>query len=341
MAKFVSCTQLYETVQQKSKEAKEVLWVCSPYLGLEAHEVFAQEATQHAPADARFVFRINHASVKAGEVNPYEVEFFMEHFGNSNVRCLDAFRPNIYIFDDSALVTSADLTKAAFESNVEAGVLLDGSEAEAVKNFFCVSLWENAKPVKDVKKFKKIWNPKKESVPDKKTSKGKAITRIEPWTGDSVNTWYFSVLDPTAKKAVRKIQKEANWAKNLELVSDIGPNAFRLLKLGDMAFLADLTKKRTNTITTKFTRVFDKGRVETDAGDLHFAYETKKTYATERTKFHEMLKSAGIPAKSSEILLTQDQVNLMTNALSSTKPKKRRKASKKQQTRFNTQKEPE
>ena len=69
----------------------------------------------------------------------------MEHFRNSSIKSHDTFHSKIYIFSDSALVTSANLTKTAFESNVEAGVLLDGLQVSEVKSFFEKSLWDKAK----------------------------------------------------------------------------------------------------------------------------------------------------------------------------------------------------
>lgn len=321
MVRFLSCTELYETIQQKSMEAKEILWVCSPYLGLDAHEVFSQEIIKNPQADIRFVFRINDVAVKRGEVNPYEVQYFMEHFKNSSIRSHENFHSKIYIFDNSALITSANLTKTAFESNIEAGVLLDVTQVDEVKNFFVTRLWENAKPIKDVKKYKKIWNIGKKREINGRSNKTKPHTKIKKWTDDYVGTWYFSIFGQMTKKTEHKIQKEANWA-NFELVGDIGPNTFRQLKLGDLAFLVDLSKKRLSRINVELARIFDKSRVETDEGDLHFAYEVKKTYSVEKNRLYEMLKGANIAAKSSEILLNQDQIKLITKTLSSSGAKK-------------------
>ena len=324
MARFLSCSELYETIQQKSLEAREVLWVCSPYLGSDAHEIFSQEIIKNPPADIRFVFRVNDVTVKRGEVNPYEIQYLIEHFKNSSIRSHDTFHSKIYIFDSSALITSANLTKTAFESNIEAGILLDGPQVDEVKNFFNKSLWENSKPVKDVKKFKRIWNIGKRSESTDYSGKTKPHTKIEKWTDDYVSTWYFSIFSQMPRKTERKIQKEADWTKKLALVGDIGPDTFKQLKLGDLAFLADLTKKRLSRINVEFARVFDKSRVETDYGDLHFAYEVKKTYSIEKTGFDEMLKIANIAVKSSEIRLNQDQIILMVKNLSPSKAKKRR-----------------
>ena len=109
------------------------------------------------------------------------------------------------------------------------------------------------------------------------------------------------------------------------MIVDIGPHIFRQVKLGDIALVADLTKKRESSTKVRFARIFDKSKVETEEGDLHFAYETKQTYQIDRNKFYEVLKNVGIAAKSSEIKLTQDQIKIITTTLSSIKTRKKRK----------------
>jgi hypothetical protein len=44
------------------------------------------------------------------------------------------------------------------------GTILEGSEVEEVKNFFIQSLWETAKPIGDLRKFKQIWNASQQSA---------------------------------------------------------------------------------------------------------------------------------------------------------------------------------
>jgi hypothetical protein len=325
MVRFLSCSELYDAIQKMSLELKDTLWVCSPYLGSDAHQVFSQEILKNPPADIRFVFRVNDVAVKRGEVNPYEVQYFMEHFKNS-VKSNDNFHSKIYIFDKCALVTSANLTKTAFENNVESGVLLEGPEVDEVKSFFEKSLWQNAKPIKDVKKYTKMWNViKKSEPPTSYSKKTKAHTKIKDWSDDYVDTWYFVITDPLSKKAERKIKKETNWSTRLSLVGDIGPNSFKQLKLGDLAFIANLNKKR-GKIEVELARIFDKSRVETDEGDLHFAYDIEKTYLLERDRFYDMLKRVSIGSKTCEIVLNKNQVELMTETLSPTKHKKTKKS---------------
>jgi hypothetical protein len=323
MARFLSCSELYETIQQKSSEAKEILWVCSPYLGLNAHEVFSQEILRNPLSDVRFVFRLNDISVRSGEVNPYEIQYFMEHFKGSSVKSHENFDSKIYIFDDSALITSANLTKTAFESNIEVGVILDGPQVDEVKRFFDQSLWQTAKPIGDLRKFKRIWNAVQKNAKNVNLKKGKSHTKIKDWTDDYVDTWYIGVRCRMSAKTERKIKKETNWRTKLSVVGDIGYQTFKQIKLGDLAYLADLSKKR-GKIEIELVRIFDKSRVETDEGDLHLAYETENSYLLDREKFYEMLKEAGIGSRTSETTLSDDQLKHVSVVLSSIKHKRKR-----------------
>jgi hypothetical protein len=318
MTRFISCNELYETIQELSLEAKEVLWVCSPHVGCDAHEVFSQELLKNSALDIRFIFSVNDGTVKRGEVNPYEIQYLMDHFKNSCVKSHDTFQSKIYIFDQSALITSANLVKSDFESNLEAGVLIVGPQVDEVKSFFNSTLWENAKPIKDLKKYKKIWNTSKKNASTNDLKKNKTQTKITPWTNNGVATWYFAIPSQISKRTERKIKKETAWPTDLSLMPDIGLGSFKLLKSGDLAFIANLTKRQ-RKIPVEFARIFDKSRAETDEGDLHFAYETKKTYLIERSGFYEMLQNATIGLHNSDILLNDYQLTQISKTLTPNK----------------------
>jgi hypothetical protein len=319
MLKFLVCKELYELIQQKSLETKEILWVCSPNLGLDAHEVFSMEILKSLPADIRFVFNATDFAIRSGNVNPYELQYFMEHFSGDNVKSHDNFSSNIYIFDNSALITSANLKKPSFENSVETGVLLDGPEVDEIKSFFS-SLWENAKTIRELQKLKKMWKVEKSwNTGDSK--KTKPHTQIKNWADDYVSRWYFTIPDLLSKNVERKIKKETNWASDLSVVADIGPTCFKNIKLGDLAFLACMKKKR-GKVEVDLVRIFDKGIVETDEGDHHFAYRIEKVYLLERKRFYEMLINATIGPKTWGAQLSENQVKWMNETLYSRKTKK-------------------
>ena len=93
-------------------------------------------------------------------------------------------------------------------------------------------------------------------------------------------------------------------------------------------FLAYLNKKR-GKVEVDLARIFDKGMVETDEGDLHFAYSLEKTFLMERNRFYEMLVNATIGPKTWGAQLNEYQVKWMTEILTSNKTKKPLKSKKK------------
>jgi hypothetical protein len=250
----------------------------------------------------------------------------MEHLKDVKIKSNENFHSNIYIFDNSALLTSATFTEDAFESNIEVGVLLEGSDAKEIKNFFVESLWNTSKPIGELKKYKLMWNLAQKTAKKVNLKKTKPHTQIKDWTNDSVSTWFIGVSHWLSAKSEHKIKKETNWQPNLSVLGDVGYNFFSHVKLGDYAYIADLSKR--GKIEIEIVRILDKARIETDEGDLHGVFETEKTYTLEREPFHEMLKNVNISSKTSETLLNDNQLNKITIVLSSIKRKRKRKAKK-------------
>jgi hypothetical protein len=327
MTKFLCNTELYETVLQKSQETKEILWVSSPSLSLGAHRVFSQEILKNPPTDIRFVFPVNDLNVNKGEVNPYELQYLMERFKGINIKSHENFHSNIYIFDNSALITSAALTDAAFETSIEAGVLLEGSDLEEVKNFFTQNIWNSSKSMGDLKKYKLMWNLSQKTTKLVNLKKTKPHTKIRDWTNAYIDTWYIGVSKWLSKKSEHKIKKETNWTTDLSVLGDISYHAFTQVKLGDFVYIADLCKR--GKIEIGLVKISDKARVETDEGDFHCAFETEKKYSLEREPFFEMLKNASIKSKTSEIILNDEQAKQVAEILFSIKKKRKRKFNKK------------
>ena len=326
MTRFVKGSDLYDLVQQKSASAKDTLWVCSPNLGVKAHQIFSQNLIKSPPHDARFVFQVNETSVKQGETDPYEVQYFIEHF--KNVKTIDTFGCKIYVFDDSALICSANLTKTAFESNIEAGVFLEKQEAKEIADFFRTDLWDKATTIKNLEKYKRTWN-RVNAAARTPSCKLKKHTQVKEWTDEGISTWYYNVPFYFSKKTKSKIVKEAILPKTLGIMGDIHISAFRNMKLGDLVIVTDFNKKR-GLIEVALGRVFDKRKVETDEGDYHFAYEILKTLKINRDKLVTTLDILKIHKKS-DIKLTDEQIQTITDTLS-------RKHKAKKQTHAKTRK---
>ena len=173
-----------------------------------------------------------------------------------------------------------------------------------------------------------MWNLARKAVKKVNLKKTKPHTQIKDWPNDSSNTWFIGISHWLSKKSEHKIRKETNWQTNLSLLGDVGYNFFSHVKLGDLAYIADLSKR--GKIEIELVRIFDKARVETDEGDLHGVFEIEKTYTLEREPFHEMLKNANINSKTSETVLNDYQLNQIASVLSSIKRKRRHKTKPKE-----------
>jgi len=221
MARFLSEKELYPLVQRKSAEAKERMWVCTPYLGSGAHQIFSQDVTRFPPKDIRFVFKLNQNSVERHEVDPLEMEYFLQHFRNSSIRVDNTFHSKIFIFDNSALVTSANLSKTAFGKTIEAGVLLQHNQAEKAKQFF-ERLWKEAKRVPNLNKHKTIWNATNSKWEihgyQEHVSKPKPHTKISFWNNDNASSWLFVVSKHMSDRTEKIIEKETELERNGDIV---------------------------------------------------------------------------------------------------------------------------
>jgi hypothetical protein len=317
---------LYEAIQGLSSQAKETLWVSSQQLGTDAHKVFAQEILKSPPADIRFVFPLNNDTIRRNKIDPHEVQYLKEHLKEDSVKSSDKVHSNIYIFDNQAIVTSAHLTKAAFENNSDVGVVIDGEELTAVKNFFAEEFWKNAKSIGDLKFFKKNWNLSQKQLTKNPQRRLKIVahTNIADWSDEYVNTWYIGVPNQFPAKTILKVRKETGWGKHLQVVGDVVYSAFKELKTGDLAFLADVYRQRGKIIVQKL-RVYDKSKVETDEGDFHLACQVLNNFTLERNQFFELLERINIRSRSLDVKLTAEQLKVFSETLLSIKPKRKKR----------------
>ena len=324
MAKFLSKAELYAAIKQKSSQTRQMLWACSATLGMGAHRVFSQDILKNSLQDVRFVFPLTEATVKEGQVSPREIQFLQEHIEGSAVKTQSSLNANLYIFDDSAFMTSAGLTEATLDSDTATGVMLtEPEEINQIREFFNLVIWQNAKSIGDLKKFKKTYNTAQKNNP----TKTKTITESDDWSDTCFQKWYIGVLRKLPRKVEGKVKVERSWSTKLLLVGDVGYKAFKLLKLGDIAYLFNVFKK-VGGVEVQLVRVQDKDKVETDEGDFHLLCQVEKNYLLPREQFQNLLNVMGVHSRNSEVPLNDQQLTQLTQALESIKTKRKSKKTK-------------
>jgi hypothetical protein len=251
------------------------------------------------------------------------MEYFLQHFKNSSIRVDNTFHSKIYIFDNSALVTSANLSKTAFGKNIEAGVLLQHNQAEEAKRFF-ERLWRKAKRVPNLNEYKTIWNAtnsKRRIHSDQDhVSRSKPHTKIISWNDDNAESWLFVTSEFMSDRTKEIIEKETNW-NEMEILSDLSHQTYSEVKLGDIIYICDISDKLDRTVEIQEGRVKDKRRIviPNGGGNYHIAYEEKQTKRLRRNLFDSWRDKVKIPQGDYERLLDDLEVGSLKGLIASKK----------------------
>lgn len=137
MIEFVRDTALYDAVRRLSANSKRV-WAASPYLGRGARNVF--DPSFMSATDTRLL-----VDLKSGYVDKVELAAFRT-WAPKGTRTLRYLHAKIYVFDKSAIITSANLSRRAFERNREIGLVFTGTDASRARSAF-FALYKKGKPI--------------------------------------------------------------------------------------------------------------------------------------------------------------------------------------------------
>jgi hypothetical protein len=128
---------LGERLRELSDTAKARAWIVSPYIGRwpAVKSLFGSSWWRGSALQLQVITDISCATnVNRGTLSKLA--------NRGTVRSISGVHAKIYIFDNRAIVTSANLTETAFTKRREIGVLLDEPEAKEAINLF-VTWWNN------------------------------------------------------------------------------------------------------------------------------------------------------------------------------------------------------
>jgi len=131
--------------------SKERIWIASPYIGgiCAISRILGNSWRTSPKISIRLLTDLDECS----QISFETLETF---YKSGSIQTLRGLHAKIYIIDDSVIITSANLTEAAFSRRYEMGVLLQDQEAkEAIAQF---DLWWKQKSssvsLKMIKKIK-------------------------------------------------------------------------------------------------------------------------------------------------------------------------------------------
>ncbi len=161
--KVLSQQEIVDEVRARSNKITKRLWVASPFIGdcKSVRRILGKKWIDNSDVDVRLITDDANINSKAYKT----IKYFQRR---GTVKTLEALHAKIYIIDNYAIVTSANLTGTAFFCRYEAGVLLSDLDAKHVNELYC-RWWKKASDFPT--DFRPHVSGKREAIVNEETSK--------------------------------------------------------------------------------------------------------------------------------------------------------------------------
>ena len=178
MNTILSGQSLVDTLRERCDQAKERIWIASPYIGtFQDVQKIIGDNWRHSRIDFRVL-----TDVESGFIRYDTYTGFMAN-PDAEIRSLFNLHAKIYLIDDWCLLTSANLTGMAFSARYEVGQVVSGIE-QVVKLFD--QWWEKAQAVSSVPKSLPKSLAEREDLPEPKR-----LYKLPQYTSD----WFLKKCD--------------------------------------------------------------------------------------------------------------------------------------------------
>jgi hypothetical protein len=134
---FVTGSQLVEKLRSLCNKVRKRLWIASPFIKnwTNVRKILGREWVDNGEVTVRLLTDIS----EVGNLNYGTIKCFR---ARGEIKTLTGLHAKIYIIDDFALVTSANLTGTAFSKRHEIGIILSKNEAQPLISIYN-DWWEN------------------------------------------------------------------------------------------------------------------------------------------------------------------------------------------------------
>jgi hypothetical protein len=140
--KFVYGKELFEKFYELSSNAQKRVYIVSAYVGNGSYELLSENVKD--VEDVKFIVNFSKESVQVGAISPNGVRQ-LKTIGQVHTR--KDLHAKLYLFDDVAIISSANFSKNAFKNNLEVGIIIDKLRTIQKIKKFVGKLWRESKPV--------------------------------------------------------------------------------------------------------------------------------------------------------------------------------------------------
>ncbi len=151
--KFVYGKTLFEKFYELSSKAKEKAHIISAYVGKDSYELLSENVKDIE--DVRFIVNFSKENVATCAISPNGIKQ-LKAIGDVHNR--EDLHAKLYLFDDAAIITSANFSRNAFRTNLEVGIIIDKPTIiQEIEKFFD-ELWRKSKPITtaDIDEMEKV-----------------------------------------------------------------------------------------------------------------------------------------------------------------------------------------
>jgi len=139
--KFLSTSGLFETIHHYSFQSRDRVYAAIAFVGKDSYQLLHENIRN--VRDVKFIVNFSDNSVRSGSTNPAGVGQLRDF---AEIRNKEDLHAKLYIFDNVALVGSANLSKNA-TSNIEAGILVEEIEEVSRIIGFFRDLWNQSSTI--------------------------------------------------------------------------------------------------------------------------------------------------------------------------------------------------
>lgn len=199
--------RLVNLLRSLCDKVEEKLWIASPFIGdwTAVRKILGRKWFDYENVGVRLLTDISNN----GGLNPKTIRSFRDRGEIKDLRGLHA---KVYIVDNYAILTSANLTGVAFSKRCEVGVLLGEAETRSLVNLYN-TLWE--KEAKDVPSdwIPRVSSRRKKGTEETHTQKLPVRCLLPPDPGDPARE-----LIPEFRDYESFLQKYREFSKTYEMI---------------------------------------------------------------------------------------------------------------------------
>jgi PLD-like domain len=222
LTKLVTDDTLVNTLRQRADAVRKRLWIVSPYIGSwkPVTQILGSRWYTQKNISVRL---LTDGSGTSQRLDLATIRMFQT---KGEVRSIIGVHAKVYIVDDNALLTSANLTETAFTRRVEIGAWLSGSDASEIARLY-EQWWTST----EAKSLPADWEPQVGASSESSVSadiKLKARTKLPPQPSDGPGV--ATVMTAQAKDCVKKKLPKSS-KKRIEILDaiDAGPKSKQYL----------------------------------------------------------------------------------------------------------------